>query len=151
MNLIEHELALTTHCTVSKWVALDVTSASFAFNSSHGCGATLTRTAQRYACCVYREQALILSDVTTKLKRILTWIIHLPLAHFTWDYTSAPSKLLSRDFGSLCLQIGSKEFEKLRQNGAFLVHSAISMPKIYGFGTRPSWLVYIQICTIGPA
>ena len=44
----------------------------------------------------------------------------------------------NRDFGSMCLQIGSKEFEKLGQKGAFLVHSAISKPKIDGFGARPS-------------
>ena len=50
----------------------DVTSASFAFNWSHRC-ATLTRAARRYACCVYTEQALILSDVTTKL--LVTWIV----------------------------------------------------------------------------
>ncbi len=55
---------------------------------------------------------------------------------------SAPSKPVCRDFGSASLQIGSKEFYKLGQKGAFLVHSAISKPKIGGFGTRPSWLVY---------
>ncbi len=51
----------------------DVTSASFAFNWSRGREAALTRAARRYACCVYTEQALILSDVTTKL--LVTWII----------------------------------------------------------------------------
>ncbi len=51
----------------------DVTSASFAFNCSRGRGATLTRAARRYAFCVYTEQALILSDVTTKL--LVTWIV----------------------------------------------------------------------------
>ncbi len=47
---------------------------------------------------------------------------------------SAPSKPQCHDFGSVCLQVGSKGFWKLRQNGAFLVHSAISKPKIDGFG-----------------
>ncbi len=51
----------------------DETSASFAFNWSRGRGATLTRAARRYASCVYTEQALILSDVTTKV--LVTWII----------------------------------------------------------------------------
>ena len=53
---------------------IDVTSASFAFNWSRGREATLTRAAWRYACCVHTEQALILSDITTKL--LVTWIIH---------------------------------------------------------------------------
>ncbi len=51
----------------------DVSSAPFAFNWSRGRGAMLTRAARRYACCVYTEQALILSDFTTKL--LVTWII----------------------------------------------------------------------------
>ncbi len=51
----------------------DVTSASFAFNWSRGRRATLTRAARRYASCVYTEQALILSDVTSKL--LVTWIV----------------------------------------------------------------------------
>ncbi len=51
----------------------DVTSASFAFNWLRGREATLIRAARSYACCVYTEQALILSDVTTKL--LVTWII----------------------------------------------------------------------------
>ncbi len=46
----------------------------------------------------------------------------------------ASSKPVCHDFGSVCLQIGSKEFEKLGQKGAFLVRSAISKPNIYGFG-----------------
>ncbi len=50
---------------------------------------------------------------------------------------SAPSKPICHDFGSVCLQIGSKEFEKLGQKGALLVHLAISKPKIDGFGARP--------------
>ena len=43
---------------------------------------------------------------------------------------SAPSKLLCRDFGSKCLQIGPRDFKKLGSKGAFLVHSAISKLKM---------------------
>ncbi len=60
----------------------DITSVSFAFNWLRGRGATLTRAAQRYACCVYTEQALTLSDVTTKL--LVTWIIVHSLKDGTW-------------------------------------------------------------------
>ena len=56
----------------------------------------------------------------------------------TYPLGSAPSKPVCRDFGSVCLQIGSTEFWELGQKGAFLVHSAISKPKIDGFGARPS-------------
>ncbi len=48
----------------------DVTSAS---NWSRGRGPTLTRAVRRNACCIYREQVLILFDVTTKL--LVTWIV----------------------------------------------------------------------------
>ncbi len=41
-----------------------------------------------------------------------------------------PSKPICHDFGL-------KELEKFRQKGTFLVHSAISKPKIDGFGARP--------------
>ena len=51
------------------------------------------------------------------------------------------SKPVCHNFGSVCLQIGSTEFWELGQKGAFLVHSAISKPKIDGFGARPSWFV----------
>ncbi len=40
---------------------------------------------------------------------------------------------------SVC-KLAQETFRNLK--GAFLVHSAISKPKIDVFGTRPSWLVY---------
>ncbi len=50
------------------------------------------------------------------------------LAHFV--RSSAPFKPISHNIGSVCLHNGSKEFEKLGQKGAFLVHSAISKPNL---------------------
>ena len=61
----------------------EVTSASFAFNWSRGRGTTLTRAARRYAFCVYTEQALILSDVTTKL--LVTWIVGVHMASIVFS------------------------------------------------------------------
>ncbi len=67
----------------------DVTSASFAFNWSRGRGATLTSASRRYACCVYTEQALILSDVTTKL--LMTWIIVVMI--WIWSSLLPPTQM----------------------------------------------------------
>ncbi len=61
-----------------------------------------------------------------------------PLAPLILSAPSKHAKPICRDFGSMCLQIGSKEFDKKGQKGDFLVHSAISKPKIDGFGARPS-------------
>ncbi len=75
----------------------DVTSASFAFNWSHGRGATLTRAARRYAFCVYTEQALILSDVTTKL--LVTCVIRL-LLYASSDVTTKliPTRIIDTHY-----------------------------------------------------
>ncbi len=87
----------------------EVTSASFAFNWSRGRGATLTCAAQRYSCCVYTEQALILSDVTTKL--LVTWIIVLSfllLPRIVWDSMSLLT-LVPMYLFSFCFVFQKKE------------------------------------------